>query len=529
MRSWCKRLGLAATALVALTGLAAAQVVYNRGNDADPETLDVHRTSRIGEAHLMRDLYEGLVVHNAKAEIVPGVAEKWEVAEDGKTYRFSLRANAKWSNGDPVRASDFVFAYRRIMDPETGAKHANMLYPILNAEKVNKGEAKPRELGVKAPDDRTLEIILERPMPYFLELLTHPTALPVHPASVEKFGKDYAKPGNLVSNGAYKLDEVVPNSHIRLSKNPHFHDAANMQIEVVNFIPHPDLAAGVRRYQAGELHSMNGLPGDQITSLKERFGDQLKLSPSLGVWCLLVNTAKAPFSDARIRRALSMAIDRQFIADQIWGETMVPAYSFVPPGINNYRDPATAEDKDLSPIDREAKAKALLKEAGYGPGGKTLAVELRYNTTDNNSNTMVAIADMWKRLNVETKTVGTDAKTHFAHLRDGGDFDIARYGWIGDYSDPQNFLFLLESDNKGFNYGKYGNPEYDALLKQAAAETDLKQRAEALYKAEQIFMRELPWIPVMHYRNKHLISPKLTGFVPNLRGVYPTRFLALQP
>jgi oligopeptide transport system substrate-binding protein len=194
---------------------------------------------------------------------------------------------------------------------------------------------------VKAPDERTLEITLERPTPYFLELLTHQTGLPVHPPSVERFGKDYAKPGNLVSNGAYKLEEAVPNSHIRLSKNPHFHDAANVQIEVVNFIPHPDLAAGVRRYQAGELHSLSDLPADQIKSLKERFGDQVKLSPYLGVWCLPVNTAKAPFNDVRVRRALSMAIDREFIADQIWGQTMVPAYSFVPPGINNYREPGS--------------------------------------------------------------------------------------------------------------------------------------------------------------------------------------------
>lgn len=529
MTAWFRRLVVAAAASVALSGLAAAQVVYNRGNDADPETLDVHKTSTVGEAHLMRDLYDGLVIHNAKAEIVPGVAEKWEVADDGKTYRFNLRPNAKWSNGDPVKASDFVFAYRRIMNPETGAKYANILYPVLNAEKVNKGQAKPEELGAKAVDDRTLEIRLERPTPYFLELLTHQTGLPVHPASVEKFGKDHAKPGNLVSNGAYKLEEVVPNSHIRLSKNPHFHDATNVQIDVVNFIPHPDLAAGVRRYQAGEIHSLSDLPADQIKSLKERFSDQVKLSPYLGVWCLPVNTAKAPFNDVRVRRALSMAIDRDFIADQIWGQTMVPAYSFVPPGINNYRDPATAEDKDWSPIDREDKAKALLKEVGYGPGGKPLTVELRYNTTDNNRNTVVAIADMWKRLNVETKPLNTDAKTHFAHLRDGGDFDIARYGWIGDYSDPQNFLFLLESDNKGFNYGKYANPEYDGLMKQAATETDLKKRADVLYKAEQIFMSDLPWIPLMHYGSKHLISPKLTGFMPNLRGAYPTRFLTLKP
>jgi oligopeptide transport system substrate-binding protein len=528
MSSWLKRTALAAVATAALMGGASAEVVYNRGNDSDPETLDVHKTSTVSESNILRDLLDGLVIYNAKAEVVPGTAEKWEVSDDGKLYRFTLRADAKWSNGDPVKASDFVFSYRRIMNPETGAKYANILFPILNAEKVNKGQAKVEELGVKAIDDRTLEIRLEAPTPYFLELLTHQTSLPVHPASVEKFGKDFVKPGNLVSNGAYQLAEVVPNSHIKVVKNPHFYDAKNVQIDTVNFIPHPDLAAAVRRFEAGELHSTNDLPADQIKSLKQRFGKQVVLGPYLGVWAFPVNTSKAPFNDLRVRKALSMVIDREFIAEQIWGETMVPAYSFVPPGINNYRQPAVAEYKDMSPIDREAKAKALLKEAGYGPGLKPLKVEIRYNTTDNNRNTVVAVADQWKQIGVETSFINTDGKTHFAYLRDGGDFDVARYGWIGDYSDPQNFLFLLESHNKGFNYGKWKDTEFDQLMKQAAAETDLKKRADIMYKAEQIFMREEPWIPVMHYGTKNLISPKLVGFQQNLRGVYPTRFLSLK-
>ena len=520
------RLAIAAATALALTVTAAAEVVYNRGNDSDPETLDPHKTSTVAEAHILRDLLEGLVIHNAKAQIVPGVAESWTVSPDGRTYTFKLRPDARWSKGDPVRAEDFVYSFRRIMAPETGAKYANILYPIRNAETFNKGQAKPNELGVRAVDDRTVEITLERPTPYFLELLTHHTSLPVHAGSVEKAGKDFVKPGNYVSNGAYLLVENVPNSHIRLTKNPHFHDRRNVQIDTVNFHPHPDLAAAVRRYQAGELDSLSDVPADQIKSLKERFGGQVVLGPYLGTWLLVVNTAKAPFNDARVRHALSMALDREFIAEEIWGQTMLPAYSFVPPGINNYREPALLDYRELSPIDREEKAAALLKEAGYGPG-KPLKVELRYNTTDNNRNTMVALAQQWKPLGVETSFVNTDSKTHFAHLRDGGDFDLARYGWIGDYSDPQNFLFLLESDNKGFNYGKYRNPDYDRLMKQSAGEMDLDERAQLLREAERIFLRDLPWIPVMYYGTKNLISPRLQGFHQNLRGVYPTRFLSI--
>jgi oligopeptide transport system substrate-binding protein len=531
MSSWLKRTAVAAVATVALMGAAAAQVVYHRGNIADPETLDPHKTSTTSESHILRDLLEGLVAYNSKGETIPGAAEKWEVSDDGKLYRFTLRANGKWSNGDPVKASDFVFSYRRIVDPATGSKYVSVLFPILNAEKITKGQAKVEELGVKAVDDRTLEIRLEKPTPYFIELLTHNTSLPVHPASVEKHGKDFVKPGNYVSNGAYTLSEMVLGSYIRATKNPQFHDAKNVKIDVVNYYPHQDLAAGVRRFQAGELHSMDDLPADQIKSLKERFGNQVVVGPYLGVYALVLNSSKPPLDDVRVRQALSMAIDREFIVEEIWGSTMVPAYSLVPPGINNYVAKGPVLDyKDMSPIDREEKAKALLKEAGYGPGGKPLKLEIRYNTTDNNRNTVVAISDMWKRsLGVETSSINTDGSVHFAHLRDGGPFEVARYGWIGDYSDPQNFLFLVESDNKGFNYGKYNDREFDDLMKNKAVnEIDLKKRAEYLAQAEQIFLKDLPWIPVMFYGTKHLISSKLDGYHQNLRGVYPTRFLSMK-
>src|SRR5919112_5688198 len=264
MSSWLKRTALAAAATVAFSSFAVAQVTYNRGNTGDPETLDTHKTSTVQESHILRDMLEGLVAYNAKGEAIPVQAEKWEVSDDGKTYRFTLREGLKWSNGDPVTAEDFVYSYRRIMDPATGAKYANILYPIKNAEKINKGQAKPEELGVKAVDPKTVEITLEAATPYFLELLTHQTSLPVHKASVEKFGKDFVKPGNMVTNGAYKLAEFVPNSHIKLVKNENYRDAKNVQIETVNYFPTPDFAAMVRRYEAGELDTTDDVPADQM-------------------------------------------------------------------------------------------------------------------------------------------------------------------------------------------------------------------------------------------------------------------------
>jgi oligopeptide transport system substrate-binding protein len=533
MRAWRLRLAtglLAGLLVLAAAPLALAQIVFHRGNDGDPETLDPHKTSTVTEAHLMRDLFEGLVIHSMKGEVIPGVAESWTTSEDGKTWRFALRSNAKWSNGDAVKASDFVFSLRRMVNPETGAKYANILYPILNAEKINKAaaDAKLDDLGVKAIDDRTLEIALERPTPYFLELLTHQTGLPVHPPSVEKSGKDFVKPENWVSNGAYVLKEFVPNSHIRLDRNKAFHDAGNVKIDTVIYYPSSDLAAAARRFQAGELHLTTDIPADQIKQLREKLGDQVKVAPYLGTYFLLINTAKAPFNDQRVRRALSLVIDREFIADEIWAGTMLPAYGVIPPNIGNYGERAEADFKLASPLDREDEAKRLLTAAGYGPG-VPLRVQLRYNTTDNNRRTMIAIAEQWKAIGVETSFINTDGKTHFAYLRDGGDFDIARYGWIGDYSDPYNFLFLFLSDNKGFNSGRYDNPTFDALLKQAENETDLAKRAAILREADAILAAEQPWIPILYYSTKNLVSPKLVGFEQNLRGAIPTRFLSLKP
>lgn len=523
-------LALAAGLACGLGTAALGQVVFHRGNDGDPETLDAHKTSTVSEAHLLRDLSEGLVIHHINGEVVPGVAESWTMSEDGKSYTFKLRANARWSNGDPVKAGDFVYSLKRIVNPATGAKYANILYPILNAEKINKsGEgATLDELGVKALDDTTLQISLERPTPYFLELLTHQTGLPVHPASVEKFGKDFVKPENWVSNGAYTLKEFVPNSHIKMEKNKSFHDAANVQIDTILYYPASDLAAAARRFQAGELHMTTDIPADQIQQLREKLGNQVKVAPYLGTYFLIVNTAKKPFDDLRVRRALSLVIDREFIAEEIWGGTMLPAYGVIPPNIGNYGERAEADFKSVSPLDREEEAKRLLAAAGYGPG-MPLRVQLRYNTTDNNRRTMIAIAEQWKVLGVETSFINTDGKTHFALLRDGGDFDIARYGWIGDYSDPQNFLFLFLSDNKGFNSGKYANPKFDALLQQGANELDLAKRAAVLREADSILATEMPWIPLMYYSSKNLVSPKLVGFQQNLRGALPTRFMSLKP
>ncbi|MEO9339917.1 peptide ABC transporter substrate-binding protein [Mesorhizobium sp. SB112] len=510
----------------ALSAPAFADVVYNRGNDTDPTTLDHQKTSTIAEGNLMRDLYEGLVVQSASAEVVPGVAEKWEISDDGLKYTFHLRQDAKWSNGDPVTANDFVFAYQRLQDANTAAPYANMLYPMVNAEAINKGEKKAEELGVKAIDDHTLEITLNAPTPYFLELLTHQTGYPIHKKSVEEFGDQFTRPGNMVTNGAYMLEGFTPNDKITMRKNPNFHDAANVKIDVVNYIPFEDRANCLRRFEAGEVQSCSDLPYEQLSYMKDKLGDQVRIAPYLGTYYLPVKVKKEKLADPRVRQAISMAIDRDFLANEIWHGGMLPGYSIVPPGIGNYDNPVFLPYKDEDILDREDEAKKLLEEAGVKPG--TLSVELRYNTSENHKNTMTAIADMLKNVGIGASLFEMEGTGYFDYMKQDGDFDITRAGWIGDYSDPQNFLFLFETANLGFNYPRWSNKDYDAAMAEAGKTGDLKARGELLRKAEEIFLKDVPAIPIMYYASGVLVSSKLKGWEDNIMNVHGTRYLSLE-
>ena len=436
-------LALAMTGAAFAATSASAEVVLHRGNGGEPQTLDQAHTSIDVEANVLKDLYEGLTVYDAAGAIIPGMAESWKLSDDGLTYTFKLRADAKWSNGDPVTANDFIYSFRRVEDPKTAAGYATILYPIKNAEAINTATAeKPMaadQLGMKAIDDKTLEITLERPTPYFIELLSHQAALPVHPASVEKFGDDFVKPGNMVSNGAYMLTENVANDHITLVKNPNYYDVASLKIDKVIYYPTEDQAAAIRRFQAGELDLQYNFPADQMEYLKGSLGDQVHVGARLSTYYYAFDTRHEPFSDVRVRRALAMAIDRDFLADKIYSDAQLPAYSFVPPGISGYT-PAKADFASMSQLDREDEAKKLLTEAGYGPGGKPLKIEIRYNTNANHEKVATAVADNWKALGAQVTLMNLDVKSHYAYLQEGGSFDVARAGWIADYADPENFL-----------------------------------------------------------------------------------------
>jgi ABC-type oligopeptide transport system substrate-binding subunit len=515
--------------LFLLAGLMAAQAdeVYRRGEPGEPETLDPQKTQTVVEADIVYDLFEGLLTYDSTGKLVPGVALSWTVSDDGLAYDFDMREE-KWSNGDPVTAGDFVFSFRRLLDPATAAPYASLFYVIKYAEAVAMGRAKPEALGVRALAAHRLEITLERPTPYFLGLLAHQTAAPVDPAALAKYGREFARAGKLVGNGAYKLAAYTPNDRLVLERNPNFHDAANVAIAREEILPLEDRAAAVRRFEAGEIDSYSDAPSDQIAFLKQRFPEELHLNASLGTYYYAFNAKKPPFDDSRVRRALSMTIDREFLAETIWGGSMLPAYALVPPGIPGVK-PVEPDFAALAPIDAETEALKLLAQAGYGPHGRTLDVEIRYNSSENHQATAVAIADMWRPLNVTVSFVNADAKTHFAYLRGHGDFDVARAGWLADYPDAQNFLALGESDNAALNYSRWSNPEYDALLKQAEGERDVAVRADLLAKAEAILLKEQPIAPLMHLETKNLVSKRVRGWRANTLDRHLTRYLSLAP
>jgi ABC-type oligopeptide transport system substrate-binding subunit len=504
---------------------AAAEKVLRVANMGEPETLDPHRSSTTTEASILRQLFEGLMVLDPVGNAVLGVAESYDISEDGLTYTFRLRDNARWSNGEPVTADDFVYSLRRIENPATRSQYAEVLYPIKNAREVNTGKAAVTELGVAAPDARTVKIILKAPTPYFLALLAHQTSLPVNGKSIAALGADWLKPGKMVSNGAYMLDDVKPTSHIRIVKNPHYWDAGKVTIDAVMFDPNEDRATVLKRYRAGEFDLLYGdLPLDQLPWLRENMPKELHIAPYAGVYYFTLNNTKPPFNDKRVRTALAMAVNRELLVQKITTAGELPAYGFVPDGTAGYA-PRRVAWQSMSQAERDSAAKKLMAEAGYGPD-RPLKFELAYNTSENHKRIAVALAAMWKKINVSVELVNTELKVHYANLRIGN-FQMGRAGWIADYNDAQNYLFLHQTTTKQQNYSKFSNPAYDRLMDEASVTADAAKRAALLEQAEGILLEEMPVIPIYFYVSKNLVSQKISGWRDNTVNVFYASNLSL--
>jgi oligopeptide transport system substrate-binding protein len=508
---------------------ALPKMIWHRGELGDPGSLDPHKATTLIESNILDELFEGLVTLDARGELIPGTAVSWTVDPGGTIYVFKLRGDAKWLNGDKVVAEDFVFAFRRLMAPRTGAPYANILYTLKNAKRINKGELPVEALAVRALDETTLEIALERPAPYFISQLAHMTAKPLHRKSIEAFGSDFVRPAHMVTNGPFMLKEFTPNDRLVLVKNPYYYDAAHVALDVEIFYSLEDRSAALRRFMAGEIQSYDDVPVEQIGFVRSHLAEAFKVTPNLGSYFYAFDTRHRPFDDRRVRQALSMLIDREFLAERIWGGTMDPGYSFVPPGIESYGAPATVAWKNIDPYERQDEAKRLLAEAGFGPGGQKLEVEIRFNNSENHRATAVAIADMWKALGVETRLLATDATSHYAFLREKPTFDIARSGWFADFPDAQNFLFLGQSDNQVLNAASFTNTSYDRLMHEAQAEGLPERRRAILHDAEALLLDEQPFLVLLTYKSRNLVSPKLKGWDENVRDNHPGRFVSIMP
>ncbi len=505
-----------------------AESILHRGSGAEPETLDVHRSSGVPEANIQRDLFEGLLTEGPDGALLPGVAERWSVSDDGLTYRFFLRGDARWSDGSPVVAEDFVYAFRRALAPETASDYAFILWPIAGAEALGKGELKdPAGLGVRALGPRELEIRLAAPTPYFLGLLTHHMTYPVQRKAIEAHGGQWTRPGNLVGNGAYRLAEWVPQSHVKLVRNEHFHAARSVAIDAVVYYPTEDKHSELKRFRAGELDITEDVPSTQIPWVREHFPQAFRSAPYSGVYYLAFNLTRPPFRDqAKLRRALTLAIDRDILTAKVTHGGELPAWSWVPDGIREYAAQRMPEAALTKP-EREELARRLYAESGYDRGSP-LVVELLYNTSDNHKKIAIAVAAMWKQvLGVRTRLRNEEWKVYL-DSRKRRNFEVIRGGWIADYNDAYSFLGLFKSNVGDMNPAGYGNPEFDRLIGEAERTLDVTRRAELMQHAERILLDELPVIPVYHYTTQHLVSPRVVGWIDNIMDVHPTRWLQLK-
>lgn len=497
------------------SGLADADgIVLHRGNGGEPDTLDPHRNEENSGAEILRDLLEGLTTETVDARIVPGSAATWTTSDDGLVYTFSLRPDARWSNGDRVVAEDFVAGLRRTVDPATASAYGQILYPIVNAEAIVASRLPPTELGVRAIDDRTLEIRLATPTPYFLALLSHGTTYPIHRASLAEHPADFARPGNLISNGAYRLTEWVVQSHIKLARNDYYWDADNVQIATVYYYAAENVDAELRRYRAGELDFTFQFPTSQYEWIEKNLPGELHTEPSISTYFYGFDTTEPPLDDPRLRQALSMAIDREVISKDVAGAGVPPAFGLVPDGVANYTG-ARYDWASLSNEQRLAEARHLYREAGYS-AQNPLSVEIRYNTSENHRRIAIAVASMWRQnLGVDTSLVNEEWKVMLQTRLDPSAWEVMRYGWQGDYNDAFTFLEIFETTH-GQNFTGYSDPEDDALLAEIAGESARGRRRILMERAEKRVLDAYPIMPIYFYANKHLVKPYVKGFQANI-------------
>ena len=504
----------------------AGQTCLEYGNNSEPQTLDPQKANLVDEASVISDLMMGLTTEAPDARPIPGAAERWEVSPDGLTWTFHLR-DARWSDGLPVTADDFVFGLRRTLDPRTASIYAYLLYVIQNGQAVNQGKLPLTALGVRAVDPRTVEIRLVHPAPFLPELTKHQSFFPAPKHVVEHYGEAWVQPGHYVSNGPFKLVAWKLGDRITTAKNPWFWDAKNVCLDRVNYYPTPDVVSAERRVARGELDLNTRFQSNRYERLQKTLPGVARTDVSLATAYLSFNRQVAAFRDIRVRRALSEAIDRDFITKKLLRAGQQPAYSFVPAITANYVKPTPRlawADRPFAA--RQADARALLAQAGYS-ARRPLKFTL---LTPNNTDTLLlmeAIQADWRAIGVDAKIEQNESGVAFSAYRNRA-FQVGSMSWYGDFNDPVTFLGLLKSDTGAQNYGDYKNPAYDALLVQADQEADAGRRAQILARAEQLMLDDEAMAPIFFVVNRNLVSRRVTGWAPNAPNFHRTRWMCLR-
>lgn len=504
----CSLLSSAPSLALNLEGIALAKdQELVRGNDAEAATLNPLMAEGMPEMHVIRDLFEGLVIQDEFGNVIPGTAERWDNSNN-QVYTFYLRKEAKWSNGDPVTASDFVYSLRHAVDPKTASPNAwyLKLTEIKNAGAIIEGKAPVETLGVQAVDAHTLRFTLEKPVPYFLAMTGHTVMMPIHRASVESHPNDWAQPGNLVSNGAFTLKSWVVNEAIDLAPNPNYWDAKDTHLTRVTYVPFENQLSAVNRYRAGEVDITSGVPPLMGLKLKKEMPEAYQMSPLLCTYYYAFNTKKPPLDKPEVRQALSYTIMRNVITQGITNNGNVPAFTFTHKDVAGFS--ATQPNyAALSQMERDIKAQQLFKSANHEP---LHSLNLLYNTSESHKVIATGIASMWhKTLDIDVELENQEWKSYL-ESRKSGDFDVLRASWCGDYNEPSTFLSLFTTGNDR-NYAFYSNPEYDDVISRAQHEIDPKKRMALYDKAEAILSDDMPIAPIYYYMQARLVRPNVGG------------------
>jgi len=537
-KTWNRRWALAGGAALAAGGASLAfrgrqpaqrQIappgVFRRGNVAEPETLDPLMSSGVQEFEIIGDLMVGLMALSPGAQPIPGMATHWKTSADGLVWTFYLR-EAQWSDGKPVTADDFVFSWRRILDPAIASTYAYFLYLVKNATAVNAGKLPGTALGVRAIDDRTFEIQLVHPAPYLLEMLTHTATMPLPRHVVEANGPQWTRPGTYVGNGPFVLKRWIANEYVLVEKNPRFYDAANVALNQVFFYPTADYGAALQRFRAGELDFQDRFPEQQIAWIRENMPKTLRPMPQLITEIIAFNHKRKPFDDVRVREAINLALNREAITSRVLRAGHLPAYKIVPPGIVNYPHDTGLNFRAMPYPERLERAKNLMRAAGYGINQRVETTYMLRATVPGMYRSVSAVVQqMLAQIFIDIAIIPNDMQVFYPAIQ-VHNFDIAEAGWQADFNDASNFLDLYRTGG-GNNWGEYSNPRFDAMLDSAQHDPNLESRGRKLAAAETIMLNDFAAAPLFYWTNLNLTWPYVKGFQANVVDYHRSRWISI--